>query len=946
VTSLFLNHFLSIRLSTFVALLHLSSTSTNSTLAISLHIAHYCWIAVSISGAAAITLQRTPTSDSHPTTPTYDDKAAQIALQHTHRCSWRIVSACDTTSPVGCLELLECDQQPYCNIRLTRALLGLDDLCVRFILNLPQEELVSVERICFQVEEAQWFYEDFIRPLDATLPHLDLRSFSLRIFQHCPLFAQWSTQHYQSAFAEFMAYKQRVPVRGAIMLNDDMDEVVLVKGWKKSANWSFPRGKINKDEDDLDCAVREVYEETGLDLRTAGLVPERNQVKSIEMTMREQHMKLFVFRGIPRDTHFEARTRKEISKIEWYKLNDLPTFKKSKKHDAGGNEQHAINANKFYMVAPFLGHLKKWIAIQKKKDQRYSSHLAAPPLVADESEREALQEQSQANTGGLTSDLPETIVGKDDPTAQLKAMFNIPDVRPSQPESAQPAHMPQVDAEKSNALLSLLRAGPAAELRGSPQTPMEQVSFRPQAPQSPQRSHVVQHPQAIASPPPPFAFQTELPTSPPAHQSSALPVPQDRPLSASFPFQLDPTGKGSGATAPLQPVRGHGPDMVRQPDAGFGAHAPPASDMPKLTSHTKSLLDVFKGMSGPPPQSPPPGATHQPSHAQSLLDVLRQSGPSSSKLWTDVRQPAATHQNDLLELFGANKAAAELATTPAEHQPEDPNKSRLLALLQQDVSGSTKKTALPREGETSATMSGPLDQPNFQAVRQQKVANGTGDMGRSPLASHRKLYDPNEPMPVKILPRPQTPKGGRSPEPSKAMKHNPSPKRTPKASKKAKDKEQEKPSFQPQILRRPAPSEKTAEDGPVPVRTESPVAISQADSREHDVAPSERRVSQPDTHKQSLLSLFGGNMPPPARKASQQSSRVVSPLSTSQILSPKDEVPVSAVEPISTRSRMGSMVSVGSVATHQRPPMEKRTTGAENKAFLMNYLGRMASQDG
>ena len=61
---------------------------------------------------------------------------------------------------------------------------GLDDLCVRFIINLPEEEIQSVERVCFQVEEAQWFYEDFIRPLDPSLPSLPLRAFSLRIFEH------------------------------------------------------------------------------------------------------------------------------------------------------------------------------------------------------------------------------------------------------------------------------------------------------------------------------------------------------------------------------------------------------------------------------------------------------------------------------------------------------------------------------------------------------------------------------------------------------------------------------------------------------------------------------------------------------------------------------------------------------------------------------------------
>ena len=97
------------------------------------------------------------------------------------------------------------------------------------------------------------------------------------------------------------------------MLNDSMDQVLLVKGWKKGAHWSFPRGKINKDEKDLDCAIREVYEETGYDLHEAGLVQDEANVKYIEVTMREQNMRLYVFRDVPLDTYFEPRTRKEIS---------------------------------------------------------------------------------------------------------------------------------------------------------------------------------------------------------------------------------------------------------------------------------------------------------------------------------------------------------------------------------------------------------------------------------------------------------------------------------------------------------------------------------------------------------------------------------------------------------------------------------------------------------
>ena len=44
-----------------------------------------------------------------------------------------------------------------------------------------------------------------------------------------------------------------------------LTQCVLVKGWSKGASWTFPKGKINQDEPERDCALREVREETGVD---------------------------------------------------------------------------------------------------------------------------------------------------------------------------------------------------------------------------------------------------------------------------------------------------------------------------------------------------------------------------------------------------------------------------------------------------------------------------------------------------------------------------------------------------------------------------------------------------------------------------------------------------------------------------------------------------------
>ena len=41
----------------------------------------------------------------------------------------------------------------------------------------------------------------------------------------------------------------------------------LVQGWSSRSGWGFPKGKINQNESEADCAAREVFEETSLEVR-------------------------------------------------------------------------------------------------------------------------------------------------------------------------------------------------------------------------------------------------------------------------------------------------------------------------------------------------------------------------------------------------------------------------------------------------------------------------------------------------------------------------------------------------------------------------------------------------------------------------------------------------------------------------------------------------------
>ncbi|KAI7891760.1 Dcp2, box A domain-containing protein [Mucor mucedo] len=237
----------------------------------------------------------------------------------------------------------------------------LDDLSSRFIINVPEAELSSVERICFQVEQAHWFYEDFIRELKPELPSFQLKTFSARIFKHCPLLHQWAHEH-ERAYADFMQYRFRIPVCGAIILNANLDKCVLVKGWSSKSGWGFPKGKINQDEEYDCCAIREVLEETGYDVG-----PLLKKPDYIELTMREQRIRLYIIQGVPEDTLFIPRTRKEISQISWIKLDDLPTYKTTEPRPGNGSLNYVKSGPyRFYMVVPFMNKLRQFVNQRKK----------------------------------------------------------------------------------------------------------------------------------------------------------------------------------------------------------------------------------------------------------------------------------------------------------------------------------------------------------------------------------------------------------------------------------------------------------------------------------------------------------------------------------------------------------------------------------------------------
>ncbi|OMH85165.1 mRNA decapping complex subunit 2, partial [Zancudomyces culisetae] len=99
----------------------------------------------------------------------------------------------------------------------------IDDLSTRFIINIPREELSTIERIFFQIEEAHWFYEDFIVEQNPNLQSMSLKNFAAIMLQQNPALNQLRLNP-SEVYQSFLNYKFKVPACGSIIFNESMNK--------------------------------------------------------------------------------------------------------------------------------------------------------------------------------------------------------------------------------------------------------------------------------------------------------------------------------------------------------------------------------------------------------------------------------------------------------------------------------------------------------------------------------------------------------------------------------------------------------------------------------------------------------------------------------------------------------------------------------------------------
>mmetsp|Transcript_22857 Transcript_22857/g.58241 ORF Transcript_22857/g.58241 Transcript_22857/m.58241 type:complete len:354 (-) Transcript_22857:491-1552(-) len=247
----------------------------------------------------------------------------------------------------------------------------LEEILIKFVYNAPAENLIDCTQLMFLVEHAWWYYEDCVRekPGNQNLRHYaNYNTFASMLFNKCEVLQPHLAQ-LPKILDEYRQYKAQIPVYGAILLDAAMERVLLVRGYKSNSGWGFPRGKVNRNESEVDCACREVMEETGMVIDDM-IVPEH----CIEATMDGKLNKLYIITGLdPETARFAPKVQKEIGAYAWHYVNELPAsgHEADQAYLASGGNRH-----RFFMVQPFVRKLRSWISQQRRR-------LNMPPATWD-----------------------------------------------------------------------------------------------------------------------------------------------------------------------------------------------------------------------------------------------------------------------------------------------------------------------------------------------------------------------------------------------------------------------------------------------------------------------------------------------------------------------------------------------------------------------------------
>lgn len=184
----------------------------------------------------------------------------------------------------------------------------MSELCA---IHLPGDlDFSSTEEINTTMQEIELAHWDYLDRMTKRyrLPRLGFTAFMEKLLDYHNRGEE--IPNIRTYLKQYSKFKKSRPTAGAIILHENEILLVRVVGTRV---YSLPKGKAEPDETVEQTAIREVQEETGLDLSNV-ICPE-----SLSFVIGKT--RLFVIEADERISHFDGYNRNEIVDIKWFGLS-------------------------------------------------------------------------------------------------------------------------------------------------------------------------------------------------------------------------------------------------------------------------------------------------------------------------------------------------------------------------------------------------------------------------------------------------------------------------------------------------------------------------------------------------------------------------------------------------------------------------------------------------
>ncbi|XP_076444098.1 m7GpppN-mRNA hydrolase-like [Babylonia areolata] len=232
------------------------------------------------------------------------------------------------------------------------------DLCSRFVIN--SEKKWDQIQVFDVLENAHWHYLDFYcLQMKPPPPKCNHKVFSKHMLAYLTELS-YPLDNFESLYQTWQEKKRLTPCFGGIILTPNYTHVLMVQGFGSKTSWGFPKGKKENLESGINCAVREIEEETGLNVSD-----KIREDRGIVQWIQDRFHKLYIIPDVPFDALIQAKLRREIKAHKWIPVYSLPVHKNDT-----APQQADLDAANFFNVSPFVRPLRKWIEEQGRKQEQ------------------------------------------------------------------------------------------------------------------------------------------------------------------------------------------------------------------------------------------------------------------------------------------------------------------------------------------------------------------------------------------------------------------------------------------------------------------------------------------------------------------------------------------------------------------------------------------------